>query len=163
MAGIGNYLDKFNEFEVANVPVGAGVWYKAVEQVSKFATDVVSHVLPMVPPIVSGGLAAWLLRHPKVEDFLGKYGSYYASMAAAGNAIDSQVGISSTVENLLSKVKGRMPSLPSLPGATSSESEKKEVSGFEDIGQLPSPEDEGGIDADIYEAFMKQGKIEGIE
>ena len=159
MARVGEYLDRFNEFEVANIPVGAGVWYKAVEQVSKFTTDLISHVLPMVPPIVTGGIAAWLLRHPKVEDFLGRYGSYYASMAAAGNAIDAQVGISTMVENLLSKVKGK---LPSLPAATGEAEEKKQVSGFQDLGQLPAPEG-SEIDADIYEAFMKQGKIEGIE
>ncbi len=160
MARIGEYLDRFNRVEVANIPVGAGVWYKAVEQIAKFATDVVSHVLPMVPPVVSGGLAAWLLRHPKVQDFLGQYGSYYASMAAAGNAIDEQIGLSAMVQNLLSKIEGRLPSLPSPATSTT---EKKEVSGFEDIGQLPSPDEESGIDADIYEAFMKQGKIEGIE
>jgi len=158
MAKIGEYLDKFNEFEIANIPVGAGVWYKSAEQVAKFVTDVISHVLPMVPPIVSGGVAAWLLRHPKVQDFLGKYGSYYASMAAAGNAIDEQIGISTMVENLLSKVKGKLPSVTTTAATT----EKKQVSGFEDLGQLPSPE-ESGIDADIYEAFMKQGRIEGLE
>ncbi|RLB11534.1 MAG: hypothetical protein DRG27_01000 [Deltaproteobacteria bacterium] len=158
MAKIGEYLDKFNEFEIANIPVGAGVWYKSAEQVAKFVTDVISHVLPMVPPIVSGGVAAWLLRHPKVQDFLGKYGSYYASMAAAGNAIDEQIGFSTMVENLLSKVKGKLPSLPASTGGSS----EKQVTGVENLGQLPSPEG-GEIDADIYEAFMKQGRIEGVE
>jgi len=158
MAKIGEYFDKFSEFEISNIPVGAGVFYKSAEQVAKFVTDVVSHVLPMVPPIVSGGVAAWLLRHPKVQDFLGRYGSYYASMAAAGNAIDEQIGLSVMIENLLSKVKGRLPSLPAVTTTT----EKKQVSGFEDLGQLPSPEG-SEIDADIYEAFMKQGKIEGVE
>lgn len=162
MANIGEMLDRFNEFEFANIPVGAGIWYKSVEQVAKFVTDVVNHIFPMVPPIITGGVAAWLLRHPKVQEFLGKYGSYYASMAAAGNAIDEQIGLSSMINKLLSKVESKLPTLStSKESQAVSGAETEGVEG-ESVGQLPASGSESGIDADIYESFMRQGRIEGF-
>ena len=160
---IGSMLDKANSFEIMNVPVGAAIYYKAIEQVANFVTDMIDHVVP-VPPLVSGSLAAWGLRLPVVQDFLGKYGSYYASMAAAGTAIDGQFHISEAVGRLLGKVESHVPSLSASPAPALPSAPAAPVSGLEGLeylGQLPD-ESTPGVDADIYQEYMSQNKVGGI-
>ncbi len=101
---IGKTLDKITSFEVAGVPIGAGVYYKAAEQVALFVSGMIGHFLP-VPVIASDAAAAYLLKLPAVESFLGKYGSHYASMAAIGDGIDQQFNISGMVSGLLGKAE----------------------------------------------------------
>jgi len=113
---IGDTLDRITSFEVAGVPIGAGVYYKAAEQVATFVSGMISHFLP-VPVIVSDALAAYLLKLGPVEDFLGKYGSHYASMAAIGDGIDKQFNISGMVGNLLGQAETAITG--GVSGATS--------------------------------------------
>ncbi len=148
---IGRSVDRLTEFQVANVPVGAGVYYIAIKQVADFVSDLISSFVP-VPPVVSGAAAAWLLRLPQVERILGQYGSYYASMAAVGSAIDQQFHLSQMVASLFGKVE--------------SEFTHKKLSGFDDsLGMLPEapitesvPVETNNIDSDIYEEYMQQYK-----
>lgn len=166
MNAIGNTLDRINEFEFMRIPIGAGAYYKAVEQLANFTISLIEKFVP-VPPIASGLAAAWILRHPVVENFLGRYGSYYASMAAAGQALDSQFGISHLVSELLAKlgvekqqaVSGLgVGSSPAIGGAGNLGA----VESSGDLGQLPG-NTAPGIDADMYEEWMKQAKIEGLK
>jgi len=157
----GNMLDKFNEFELLDIPIGAAVYYKAVEQLSDFVIDIIDHFLP-VPPIVSGLAASYLFRLHGVEDFLGKYGSYYASMAAAGSAIDSEFHISEAMQRLLGKVEGDLEhkSTPQISSSTKAPTSGYELSsgGVESLMQEPTT----GTDADLYEEWMNQNKIQGM-
>lgn len=84
---IDNTIDKFNEFELLNVPVNAAVYCKAIEDVSRFVIDLINCLVP-VSPILSGFFAVYLLRMPAVRNVLGEYGSYCASKAAVGIVID---------------------------------------------------------------------------
>ena len=101
---LGETLDKFAQFEVAGVPVGAGVYYIAASQVADFLSGLIGHFLP-VPVIVTDAAAAYALKVPVIEDFLGKYGSHYASMAAVGNGLNKQFNVSGEVGNLLAKLE----------------------------------------------------------
>ena len=172
MAGVAEFLDRVNEFEIYRIPIGSAAYFKAAEQVANFVIGLIEHVLP-VPPVISGGVAAYLMRLPQVEAFLGRYGSYYTAMAAAGTGLDRQFGISTMMNNLLSKVSARLPqikvSATPTGKAVSGVEETQQISGVENagnvgelssnVGELPS----GLEDADIYEEYMKQAKIAGIE
>lgn len=155
---IGNTIDRFNEFELLNIPIGAAVYYKAIEQITDFTTELIDHFVP-VPPAISGLLAAWLFRLPAVENFLGQYGSYYASMAAAGSALDETLHISDLVKSLLGKVEGEVEqkAVPSSTGSTSG----YELPSNNNVGEL-TQEPTTGIDADLYEEWMNQNKIQGM-
>ena len=157
----GNMLDKFNEFELLDIPIGAAVYYKAVEQVSDFVVELIDHFLP-VPPIISGLAASYLFRLNPVQDFLGKYGSYYASMAAAGSAIDTEFHVSEAIQRLLGKVEGDLEH-NNTQAVTSSTTAP--TSGFElpqqDMGALMQ-EPTTSTDADLYEEWMNQNKIQGM-
>ncbi len=144
---IGRTLDKITSFEVAGIPVGAGVYYKAAEQVALFVSGMIGHFLP-VPVIISDTAAAYLLKLPVVEDFLGKYGSHYASMAAVGDGIDKQFDISGKVSELLGKaetaltggVSGAQAAVTSESNTTTGTAAATPVSGYVsgnvDIGDL---------------------------
>lgn len=160
---IGNMIDKFNEFELLDVPVGAAVYYKAAEQISDFVVELIDHFVP-VPPILSGFAASYLFRLHGVEDFLGKYGSYYASMAAAGSAIDSEFHISEAMQRLLGKAEADLEHKQTTTSAVTS-STTAPTSGYElpneSVGSLMS-EPTTSVDADLYEEWMNQNKIQGM-
>ena len=155
----GNMLDKFNEFEVMDIPIGAAVYYKAVEQLSDFVIDLIDHFVP-VPPIVSGFAASYLFRLNPVQDFLGKYGSYYASMAAAGSAIDSEFHISEAMQRLLGKAESDLEhkNAPAVTSSTKAPTSGYELPSVNSITQEPTT----GTDADLYEEWMNQNKIQGM-
>ena len=153
---IGQTLDKITSFEVAGIPVGAGIYYKAAEQVATFVSCMIGHFLP-VPVIVSDTLAAYLLKMPVVEDFLGKYGSHYASMAAVSNGIDQQFNISGTIAGLLGQAETAITGGVESIGLTSSPSVSAPAAATQGYAGIGNNIDIGDL-ADLTSAFADQYK-----
>lgn len=154
--GVGDYLDKLNSFELAGVPIGAGVYYQAAEQLSTFVSGLISHFLP-VPDIVSSGAAAYLFRLKPVEDFLGKYGSFYASMAAVGSGVDKQFNLSGEINKLLNSAETAITGgVSGVTGAISTQSPattSTPTSGY--VGEIPDIGDLAAMTSQYQDQFKE--------
>lgn len=152
---IGNVIDRINEYEIARVPVGSAAFFTAANQVAEFFSGLVEHVLPIPGGRGVADLAvAWLARLPQVEGFIGRYGSYYTSMAACNAAFNDLFDLKNRLDRLLGKVESYVPS---VGGSQTTEATSGFFPANQSVGALPEP-----MDSDIYAEYMKQQKIEGI-
>ncbi len=159
---IGNYLDKINEFELLGIPFGAGAYFTVASSLSDAVIELLNHFLP-VPPIATGTAAAWLFKRKVVSDFLGDYGSLYASIASVETAINDQFHLKERLDEMLghidSEVTGHVAEIQSnssevtVPSTASSAS--KTVSGLGEGSTDSAPE----ISNNLVNAYLNQKKV----
>jgi hypothetical protein len=114
--------DRFTEFRVMQVPVGAGV----VVQVSRALGATVAALGLKFLGTTTGAytaalaqlLAAWLLRRPAVDRWVGVATADLGAAVLAGQAIDSVFGVEATVRGLIASTTGMaLAQGPAAPAA----------------------------------------------
>jgi len=160
---IGKYLDKLNEFELLDIPFGAGAYYIVASSLSNSVIQLLNHFLP-VPPIATGAGAAWLFRRKVVSDFLGDYGSLYGSIASVQAGINDQFHLKERLDEILgnaeSKITGHVEELPNNSSAVAVHSAttpttSTAVQGFEEGSIDSAPQ----ISNNLVNAYLNQKKV----
>ena len=126
MNGIRDMFERLTSYELARVPVGAGLMLTVSDALATAVSDVVKGFVG-VPPIVSDSALAYADAYFKLsERLLGTHGQYLVDAILVKRAIDSQFNLTGMIHNMLNKVTS------ALPGGTAP------TSGYEVSGYVPA-------------------------
>lgn len=111
-------LDRVTEFQIARIPVGAGLVGAAGLGIAEGAAAVLNKFLGStvgqfaVP--LSLALVAWLYRQSFVDRMIGSETGSVAAMATSLVAVDSLLSVRATTRNLVASVVGGGAAAPAL-------------------------------------------------
>jgi hypothetical protein len=101
-------LDALTEFRAMGVPVGGGLvvdlGLAIADGVGGLGNKIAGAQVGRAAPALAQVVVAWLARFPAVERIVGVSTSDILAMVLVGKALDSMVGITSTVRGLLTQV-----------------------------------------------------------
>ena len=127
MNGIRDMFERLTDYELAKVPVGAGLMLTVSDALATAVSDAMRGFVG-VPPIVSDSALAYADAYFKLsERLLGTHGQYLVDAILVKRAIDSQFNLTGMVHNLISKVTSALPSHHTAP-----------TSGYEVSGYVPA-------------------------
>ena len=126
MNGIKDMFERLTDYQLANVPVGAGIMLTVSDALATAVSDAMRGFVGVPPILLDSALAYADVRLALSNKLIGRQGQYLVDAILVKRAIDSQFNLTGMIHNMLAKVTS------ALPGSTAS------TSGLEVSGYVPA-------------------------
>jgi len=119
MNGVREMFEKLATYEVANVPVGAGLMLTVSDALAAALSDLVRGFVGLPPIVLDPGLAYLDGRFKFLEKFIGAHGQYLVDSILVKRAVDSQFNLTGKINELLGKITGHVSAGTATSGVVS--------------------------------------------
>jgi len=108
MNGVRDMFERLTSYELANVPVGAGLMLTLSDALASAMSDLARGMVGLPPIILDSGLAYVDGRFKFMEKLIGVHGQYLVDSILVKRAVDSQFDLTGNINRFLNKLTGKV-------------------------------------------------------